>query len=138
MSESADRAMPDTTSWSVPFAPCAVQATRADVADMLLRRSMPQHVVDDTCVVVSELLGNAVQHARPIPGGGLIVRIEIADETVTVSVVDGGSPTLPTLLHGPDLSPRGRGLAIVRKLTKEWGVREAPAGNTVFGVLAVV
>lgn len=49
---------------------------------------------------------------------------------------DGGSATLPTVLHPPTLAPSGRGLTIVRTLTREWGVLESAEGNTVFGVLA--
>ena len=38
-----------------------------------------------------------------------------------IAVVDGGSVTLPTLLHPPPMSVGGRGLSIVRTLTHELG-----------------
>ena len=52
-----------------------------------------------------------------------------------IFVNDGGSATLPTLISTPLLSLGGRGLSIVRTLTRDWGVQETRNGNTVFGVL---
>lgn len=101
----------------------------------LRRRGVAQHVIDDARLVVSELLGNALRHARPIPETGLVLTLDVQPDAVRLSVSDGGSATLPTLLHAPGLAPGGRGLTIVRTLTREWGVREGAQGNTVFGVL---
>lgn len=103
----------------------------------LRRHGIAQQVVDDARIVVSELLGNALRHARPIPNEGLVMSLEVDDDVVRVAVADGGSATLPALLHGPDLASSGRGLRIVRTLTREWGVREDDRGNTVFAVLAL-
>ncbi len=94
-------------------------------------------MVDDARIVVSELLGNALRHARPIQDAGLVLTLEVQPDAVRLSVSDGGSATLPTLLHAPELAVSGRGLTIVRTLTREWGVREGTDGNTVFGVLAI-
>jgi len=94
-------------------------------------------VVDDARLVVSELLGNALRHARPIRNAGLVLTLEMQQDAVRLSVSDGGSATLPTLLHPPELAVSGRGLTMVRTLTREWGVREEEEGNTVFGVLAI-
>ena len=76
------------------------------------------------------------RHARPIQNAGLMLTLEVQPDSVRLSVSDGGSATLPTLLHPPDLALSGRGLTIVRTLTREWGVCEGVDGNTVFGVLA--
>jgi anti-sigma regulatory factor (Ser/Thr protein kinase) len=108
-----------------------------NVTVALRRYGVPQQVVDDARIVVSELLGNALRHARPIQDTGLMLSLEVQPDSVRLSVSDGGSATLPTLLHPPDLALSGRGLTIVRTLTREWGVREGVDGNTVFGVLAL-
>jgi anti-sigma regulatory factor (Ser/Thr protein kinase) len=108
-----------------------------NVTVALRRHGMPQRVVDDARIIVSELLGNALRHARPTQDGGLVLSLEVLPDAVRLSVSDGGSATLPTLLHVPDLASSGRGLTIVRTLTREWGVRESADGNTVFGVLAI-
>lgn len=124
-------------SWAVPFSPSAVRSARTNVTVALRRFGVAQHIVDDARIVVSELLGNALRHARPTSDGGLILRLELLPDAVRLSVCDGGSATLPTLLHPPELALSGRGLTIVRTLTREWGVREGVDGNTVFGVLAI-
>ncbi len=125
-------------SWVVPFTPSSVRAARLNLTAAMRRNDVPQPVIDDAMIVVSELLGNAVRHAKPIPGTGLVLTLEIRSESVWLSVSDGGSATLPTLLHPPPFASSGRGLTIVRSLTAEWGVREGVAGNTVFAVLALV
>jgi anti-sigma regulatory factor (Ser/Thr protein kinase) len=124
-------------SWGVPFSAAAVRSARTNVTVALRRASVPQHVIDDARIVVSELLGNALRHARPIQHTGLVLTLEVQPDAVRLSVSDGGSATLPTLLHAPDLALSGRGLTIVRTLTREWGVREGADGNTVFGVLGI-
>jgi anti-sigma regulatory factor (Ser/Thr protein kinase) len=123
-------------SWALPFTPSSVRIARTSITVALRRHGVPQHVVDDARIVVSELLGNALRHARPIPGGGLVLSLAVLADSIRLAISDGGSATLPTLLHPPELALSGRGLTIVRTLTREWGVRESPDGNTVFGVLA--
>lgn len=108
-----------------------------NVTVALRRFGVPQRVVDDARIVVSELLGNALRHARPIQNAGLVLTLELQSDGLRLSVSDGGSATLPTLLHAPDLASSGRGLTIVGTLTREWGVREGANGNTVFGVLGI-
>jgi serine/threonine-protein kinase RsbW len=125
------------TSWALPFAPATVRNARTLVTVALRRHGVAQQVVDDARIVVSELLGNALRHARPIPNEGLVMSLEVGDDAVRVAVADGGSATVPALLHAPDLASSGRGLRIVRTLTREWGVREDDRGNTVFAVLAL-
>jgi anti-sigma regulatory factor (Ser/Thr protein kinase) len=115
----------------------AVRVARTTVTVTLRKLDVATTVIDDARVVVSELLGNALRHARPLPDGTLRVGLVIDRETLRLFVVDGGSVTLPTLLNPPLLSIGGRGLSIVRTLTRDWGVQETGAGNTVFGVLSL-
>jgi anti-sigma regulatory factor (Ser/Thr protein kinase) len=119
----------------MPFAPNAVRTARLNVTVALRHIGVEQRLLDDARMVVSELLGNALRHARPRMDGVLTVAVEVSDDEVTISVADGGSATLPTLITPLPLDPGGRGLAIVRTLTRRWGVREELSGNIVFGVL---
>jgi len=112
-----------------------VREARRRVAAELAGRGVPREVVEDARVVVSELLGNALRHARPGRSGEIELRLTVDEDRIRLAVVDGGSATLPTLRTPPELSTTGRGLSIVRTLTCEWGVREAETGNTVYGVL---
>jgi len=124
-----------TWSWALPFAPASAGSARTHLTVALRSLSVSQAIVDDARMVVSELVGNALRHARPLPHGMLRVELVAGHDFVRVCVVDGGSVTLPALLHTPVLSLGGRGLAIVRSLTRDWGVRETRTGNIVFGVL---
>lgn len=123
--------------WTLPFSASAVRVARAGIAGVLCQAEVTAGVVEDARLVVSELLANALRHARPLPDGTLEVRLVLDAGSIRIAVVDGGSATLPTLLHVPPMSIGGRGLAIVRTLTRDWGVHESRAGNTVFGVLAL-
>jgi anti-sigma regulatory factor (Ser/Thr protein kinase) len=126
---------PDGHTWTVPFSASAVQVARAAVTHVLRQARITGQVIEDARVVVSELLGNALRHARPLPDGTLRVILELDPTSIRICVVDGGSATLPTLQHPPPMSVGGRGLSIVRTLTQNWGVQESRSGNTVFGVL---
>src|SRR4051812_12826418 len=85
--------------WTVPFATAAVRVARARITADLRQAKVSNHIIEDAGLVVSELLGNALRHARPLPDGTLQVRLVIDDGGVRISVLDGGSVTLPTLLH---------------------------------------
>ncbi|MFC5910395.1 ATP-binding protein [Streptacidiphilus monticola] len=120
---------------------------------------VPEGVIDDAVLVLSELLSNACRHARPlaaaeparIPGDGdegaeveelsdgrVVVAWELhSDGLLTVEVTDGGGHTRP-MRSSPSLTARGgRGLGIVGQLAMDWGVRSAPGEQTVWAVLRV-
>jgi anti-sigma regulatory factor (Ser/Thr protein kinase) len=105
------------------------------VSQALLERQIPDDVVADTRSVVSELLGNALRHARPLSDGGVEVALTIDDASIVVSVSDGGAATVPSIVSPAPMARSGRGLGIVHTLTRDWGVRESSDGNTVFGIL---
>ena len=83
-------------------------------------------------VVLSELVGNAVRHARPLPraGGGIEVSCRLLPggsfdgRHVEVSVTDGGAPTTVALRRAGESDTCGRGLSIVDHLAFQWGVVE--------------
>lgn len=85
--------------------------------------------IDDAVLVLSELVGNALRHARPLPPGMVRVEWRVADGEVELSVTDGGGPTEPRALSLPVSALGGRGLAIVNDLSLTWGVRRSPIGG---------
>jgi anti-sigma regulatory factor (Ser/Thr protein kinase) len=88
-------------------------------------------------LVVSELVTNAIQHGEPPYG----VVVDVDRDLVKVDVLDhGGQIPVPPLEWVPDgartgdlgtgdLRPRGRGLAIVRRLAADWGVERPGDGS---------
>ena len=97
--------------------------TREDVVRALV------DALDETAVVVSELLGNAVRHAQPLDDGRLLLRWQVRGGVVDVEVTDGGSRHEVRPLRPTEMSVHGRGLRIVRHLAHEWGVVEDAHGN---------
>jgi hypothetical protein len=81
---------------------------------------------DDAELVTTELVTNAVEHARTACSVGLT--LTRADLLVTVR--DGG-PGPPRRVPDPDPgSFRGRGLQVVEHLSRAWGVRAADGGGS--------
>ncbi|WP_224058940.1 ATP-binding protein [Streptomyces kanamyceticus] len=88
--------------------------------------------MDDVTLIVSELVANAVQHAR----GGCRLRVEVAGDRVTVEVYDA-SPVHPKVRRPNFVRESGRGLAMVRQLAQRLEVVGAPrGGKTVRAILA--
>jgi serine/threonine-protein kinase RsbW len=79
-------------------------------------------------IVVSEIVGNAVRHARPLTDGAIHVQCEVTPEDrphVEIAVTDGGSPgRMVAPRTAGDTETSGRGLFIVEGLADEWGVVE--------------
>jgi anti-sigma regulatory factor (Ser/Thr protein kinase) len=84
---------------------------------------------DDTVLMVSELVTNAVRHGR---GSTVRMTARVRRGSLHVEIVDGGDgfeapdrPAHPT-------SPGGRGLRIVGSLSDDWGVYEGNSTHVWF------
>jgi anti-sigma regulatory factor (Ser/Thr protein kinase) len=109
----------------------ALDARRALVSE-LRALGVEALVVDESEIVISELVANAFRHARPLPDGTIGVNWSVLDGVVEIEVTDGGGPTTPHPAPRSVWSPNGRGLRIVGSLAHDWGVREGPDGSTVW------
>ena len=119
----------------LPWAPSSVATARWQLSADLQEAGLVAAVIGDATLVLSELLSNAIRHARPLPGALIQVSWALGDRSLTVSVRDGGSHTRPHAGH-PSLSALGgRGLAIVECLASTWGVQDSTAGVTVWAIL---
>ncbi len=87
---------------------------------------------DDVVLVTSELVANAIRHAR----SPISVSLDLEDRLVTVKVADA-SPGLPTVRRSSALQPGGRGLPIVADLSTSWGIEKIPRGKCVWAVIEV-
>ncbi len=92
-------------------------------------------VAADVALVLSELVGNSVRHAKPLDGGGLEVSWDMKPEGIEVRVTDGGGAALPErqAVTAEDVS--GRGLTIVANLAAAWGVETTALSTTVWAMV---
>jgi two-component sensor histidine kinase len=96
------------------------QARRA-VRDLLARQGVPisDDLVQGLLVIVSELVTNAVKHAAVL-SPTLAVEVGVGAEWVRVAVEDN-HPYRPTALETDHGRLGGRGLLLVREITREAG-----------------
>ncbi|MFH8219296.1 ATP-binding protein [Streptomyces sp. NPDC018057] len=89
-------------------------------------------LTDDAVLIVSELVANAVRHARRRSIRVMVERI--APRTVRVAVADF-SHALPELCAPKNDEEGGRGLALVVALAANWGADERHWGKVVWADL---
>jgi anti-sigma regulatory factor (Ser/Thr protein kinase) len=121
----------------LPHVPSSVGQARHRLGAHLHAHGVSEPAICDATLVLSELMSNAVRHARPLPGAQLRVAWSLGDGTLELAVSDGGGPTRPRTARPPSVSSLGgRGLGIVDHLSRRWGVRSDDPGTTVWAVLA--
>ena len=135
MTQAAQRVPARHRTLRVPSTPDAVTRTRRAIVQDLRGVEVSATVVNEVELVVSELLGNAVRHASPLPDGRLRVRWEVKAGVVELEVTDGGASTTPVAREPAPFATSGRGLRIVRSLAHEWGVCDDDDGRTVWVTL---
>jgi serine/threonine-protein kinase RsbW len=94
----------------------SVRAARLFTADVLGDDGVESSVIELAVLLVSELVTNAAVHA----GSGVRITVHVDSHWVRIEVEDEG-PGEPVM--GP-LTPtqlRGRGLAVVDRLSTDWG-----------------
>lgn len=127
--------MTSTILWSheAPFNPHPLSASSARdfVRGHLVDHDMP-YLVEDIRLVVSELVTNAVVHART----PLIVTIQGLHFCVILTVQDD-SDSPPATVYANVADTTGRGLDVVEQLSSHWGVSaEVGGGKSVWALFA--
>ncbi|WP_455567303.1 SpoIIE family protein phosphatase [Streptomyces diastatochromogenes] len=113
-----------TAGAELPAEPRAVRDGRGFLAATLCTWGFVERA-DDACLLLSEILTNAVQHAQ----GPIGLRVRRTDTELTVEVSDP-SPQLPQPRIAAEEEESGRGLQLVRALADDWGVRPTDEGKT--------
>ncbi|MEU6119400.1 PAS domain S-box protein [Streptomyces sp. NPDC047117] len=113
----------------LPATPSAVSDGRAFLASALSRWGRTE-AADEACLLVSELLTNAIRHGE----GPLLLRLRMSRSELTAEVSDR-SPRRPRLrLAGTD-EESGRGLFLVDALADSWGTHPTDDGKTIWFTL---
>ena len=112
--------------------PVAIAATqiRRRLRTLLAARGVRAEAVDDTLLVVEELVANALDHAR----SPFDVVVRLADGILHVGVRDR-STGVPRVRPFDPHAARGRGLQLVANLSKRWGCERHAEGKTVWAEL---
>jgi serine/threonine-protein kinase RsbW len=122
---------------SMPFAAESAGRVREALESWLDHRGSGARVVDDARLVATELVGNAVRHARPLRNGTVLVRWHEEGTALELSVCDGGGETAPELVDAAPTDVSGRGLAIVDALSSTWWVEHSSQLHTVHARVAL-
>jgi anti-sigma regulatory factor (Ser/Thr protein kinase) len=128
-----------STLW-LRHAPGSAAVARRSVLAAFGAAGVAGEPAQDAALIVSELVGNAVRHAAPLPSGRLAVRWSVDRDGYSVSVTDGGIGTPATGSRAGRIAarrtgsqdPTGRGLRIVAALADSWGVAAEDGATTVW------
>jgi anti-sigma regulatory factor (Ser/Thr protein kinase) len=118
-----------------PHHPRSVRDARLHLRFDLLEAGVDSGTVENAELVLTELLGNAVRHARPLQDGGVAVSWKVRDGVVDVTVTDGGSSRLVARRAAPPMATGGRGLQMVSAVARAWGVVDGRRSRTVWAAL---
>ncbi|MEV7425336.1 MULTISPECIES: ATP-binding SpoIIE family protein phosphatase [unclassified Streptomyces] len=116
----------DVAEYELALDPEEVGRARRLVRRQLLDWGLPG-AVDSAQLMVSELVTNAVNHARSHPVGLRLVRTD----ALLCEVRDDEPAPAALLDAGPD-DESGRGLRVVSSLAREWGTSSSAHGKTVW------
>lgn len=110
-------------------APTSARAGRRAVTEVLTSWGLPPYAVDDAVLVVSELVTNAVLHAREQEF--LALEITYRPGCVRVSLADG-SAVRPLARLATAGDEGGRGMPIVDALSDRWGIEDHHGGKRIW------
>jgi serine/threonine-protein kinase RsbW len=107
-----------------------VAAARRFVAGALTRGSEPRETAR---LLVSETVTSVLGRTATLQGDGMFeVGYVLGEDLLRVEVSDDGGPArLRRRLQAMETAS-GRGLQLVQAMARRWGVREGPAGRTIW------
>jgi anti-sigma regulatory factor (Ser/Thr protein kinase) len=107
--------------------PRAAGQARQAIAKFLDRTHLTK-LSDDAQLLASELVTNAVRHAR----GPIDVRAYVRDGFLRLEVWDRQADVSPQPRTADDDAENGRGMDIVEKVSSRWGWRAVDGGKVVW------
>ena len=127
----------DPMALDLPFSAESAGVARKQLVEWMDSLDVGDETRDDARLVVSELVGNSVRHARPLADGTMRVTWSSLDKGVDISVTDGGALTTPEVVEAGVSDLAGRGLSIVETLASRWWVESSRSRTTVHALLAL-
>lgn len=120
---------PAPARWSLPSRTEAAGCARQFARDWLTAW-VPDaaDAIADACLMVSELVANAVEHGAP-PVTLAMSADYRDDQAVVAAVVHDGGARLPRVFAADPGQERHRGMAVIGAIADKWGVREAADGG---------
>jgi GAF domain-containing protein len=115
----------DVAAWVLPEDPRAAGQAREHVRDQLDAWGLDE-LAFTTELLASELVGNAIRHAR----GPVRLRL-LRSRSLTCEVYDGSLST-PRIRHTGYTDEGGRGLQLVAALSRRWGARYLRDGKCIW------
>jgi anti-sigma regulatory factor (Ser/Thr protein kinase) len=122
---------PEPARITLPRNPSSVATARRFIAARASAWSFPEPASEQLVLIGSELVTNAVLHART----ELTLTLELRGDRVRISVQDR-SQAPATLRHYRADALTGRGLGVVAALSDTWGISAASDGKVVWAELA--
>jgi anti-sigma regulatory factor (Ser/Thr protein kinase) len=114
--------------WAMPAEAASVALARRRVTSLLREEGWGTRAVDDVTLMTSELVTNALEHART----PFTVTVDLTGDRVRVEIRDGETAQPVTALAPSATDIGGRGLLIVATLSDQWGVQPGLGGKSVW------
>jgi anti-sigma regulatory factor (Ser/Thr protein kinase) len=121
---------PEPARIALPRSPSSAATARRFIKARAAAWSFPERAAEQLALIGSELVTNAVLHART----ELTLTLELREDRVRISVKDR-SQAPATLRHYRPDTLTGRGLGVVAALSDTWGVSAAADGKVVWAEL---
>ena len=114
--------------------PYAAREARQRVS--ALGTQLPERVLSDVTLLVSELVTNSFRHAGLTEGDAIRLVVQLDSGKLRIEVVDPGTTGRPSIKGSA--AEGGWGLQIVEQLADRWGTEKTAGGTTVWFELEAV
>jgi anti-sigma regulatory factor (Ser/Thr protein kinase) len=109
---------------ALPARPAAAGAARR----LLVREGLDADLDHTVCLLVSEVVTNAIRHAGMAEDDRIVLAARLTDDFARIEVRDGGPGFDPDIRHGAP----GYGLRMLDMVASRWGVDRGDAGTRVW------
>ena len=105
----------------IPAKPEYITLGRLALTGLSRLRELPQDIVADLKLALTEACSNSVRHAYPGREGVVEIVYELRDDRLVIEVADDGEgfERVPEQASAEDLTEGGLGIAIIRSLADE-------------------